>query len=96
MELKFEWDEAKAIFNKQRHQVSFEEAKTVFNDPFLQTFPDPDHSQGEDRYLSIGQSATGAICIVIHTDRQAVIRLISCRKATRKERKDYEQGQFST
>jgi uncharacterized DUF497 family protein len=95
MELNFEWDEAKAATNLQRHQISFEEAKTVFNDPFLQTFPDPDHSEDEERYLSIGQSAAGTICIVIHTERQAIIRLISCRKATRKERNDYAQGNFS-
>lgn len=95
MKLNFEWDEAKAAINLQRHQISFEEAKTVFYDPFLQTFPDPNHSDDEHRYLSIGQSLTGRICVVIHTEQQTSIRLISCRKATRKERNDYEQGNFS-
>ena len=94
MQLTFEWDEEKAKENLKRHKVSFEEAKTIFNDPFLLTFPDPDHSEGEERYLNIGQSATGKILIVIHTERQSCIRLISCRKTTKKERTSYEQGQY--
>ncbi len=93
MPLTFEWDKEKAKENLRRHKVSFEEAKTIFNDPFLLTFPDPDHSEGEERYLNIGQSATGTTLIVIHTERQSRIRLISCRKATKKERKSYEHEQ---
>ena len=55
MALKFEWDDVKASANLRKPQVSFEESKTVFNDPFLMTFPDPDHSDGEQRYFSVGQ-----------------------------------------
>ncbi len=96
MAMIFEWDNAKARINLQRHQIDFEEAKTVFNDPFLLTFSDTEHSEGEYRYLSIGHSATGKTVVVSHTEREAVIRIISCRKATRKERKAYEEGKFST
>lgn len=92
MELTFEWDEEKAKQNLKKHKVSFEEAKTVFNDPFLLTFPDPDHSEGEERYLNIGQSSRDRVLIVIHTERKDNIRLISCRKATSNERKAYEEG----
>jgi len=92
MQLTFEWDEEKAKENLRQHKVSFEEAKTVFNDPFLLTFSDPDHSEGERRYLNIGQSLTGRTLIVIHTEHQPTIRIISCRKTTPKERKAYEEG----
>ena len=94
MAMTFEWDEVKARLNLQRHQIDFEEAKTVFNDPFLLTFPDIDHSEGEYRYLSIGHSASGRTLVVIHTEQQMVIRIISCRNATRKERRAYEEGDF--
>ena len=95
MAMTFEWDERKAHINLQRHQINFEEAKTVFNDPFLMTFPDRDHSDGEYRYLSIGHAASGRTLVVIHTDRQSAIRIISCREAIRKEKKAYEEGDFS-
>ncbi len=94
MAMTFEWDEVKAHINIHRHQIDFDEAKTVFNDPFLLTFPDADHSVGEYRYLSIGLSASARTLVVIHTEQQSVIRIISCRKATRKERKAYEEGNF--
>jgi uncharacterized DUF497 family protein len=94
MELTFEWDEEKAKKNLRRHEVSFEEAKTVFNDPFLWTFPDPDHSDIEQRYINIGCSSTGQVLIVVHTERRANIRIISCRKATASERRAYEEGDF--
>ena len=92
MAMKFKWDAVKARMNIQRHQIDFEEAKTVFNDPFLLTFPDADHSEGEYRYLSLGQSVYARTLVVIHTEQRSVIRIISCRKATRKERKTYEEG----
>jgi len=98
MELLFEWDENKAKENLKKHKVSFEEAKTVFNDPFLITFPDNEHSEMEDRFISIGASAASKILLVVHTEREAtedllIIRLISCRKATALERKTYEEGE---
>jgi uncharacterized DUF497 family protein len=77
MELSFDWDEVKANTNLKQHRVSFEEAKTIFNDPLLLTFSDFEHSNGEQRQLSIGQSARGWVLIVVHTDRGKNIRLIS-------------------
>jgi hypothetical protein len=94
MALGFEWDEKKAIANRRKHKVSFEEATTVFDDPFLATFPDAEHSGDERRYISIGASSRGRILVVVHTDRGANIRIISCRKATPSERKEYEEGEF--
>ena len=96
MELIFEWNANKARANLRKHQVSFEEAKTLFNDPFLITFPDEFHSDSEGRYISIGYSTRGRILLVVHTEYQepeetVVIRIISCRKATASERKVYEE-----
>ena len=94
MELTFEWNEEKDKENFKKHKVSFKEAKTVFNDPFLMTFPDPEHSISEQRYLNIGISSKGWVLIVIHTEREGSIRIISCRKATKNERRVYEEGSF--
>lgn len=92
MELKFEWDEDKAQENFNKHGVRFEEGKTIFGDPFLWTFPDPEHSDFEQRYLDIGYSSKGRILVVCHTERDRNIRLVSCRKATATERRAYEEG----
>lgn len=94
MDLKFEWDDEKAKKNLRNHQISFEEAKSVFKNPFLTTFPDPKHSIGEPRYLNIGLSTGGRVLVVVRTDRDEKIRIISCRKATTSERRDYEEGNF--
>ena len=90
MELGFEWDEAKSRENWRKHRVSFEDAKTVFNDPLLLTFPDEEHSSDENRAISIGLSARHNLLLVVHTDRQKNIRIISARKATARERAIYE------
>ncbi len=90
MRQEFEWDENKAIANLRKHKVGFDEASTVFNDPFAITIPDPDHSIGEHRYLTLGESVNGKLLVVSHTNRQDKIRIISCRKATTSERKKYE------
>jgi uncharacterized protein len=92
MELSFDWDERKAAENYRKHKVSFEEAVTVFSDPFSVIINDPDHSRGEQRYVDIGASEEGHILVVSYADRGGRIRLISCRKATRKERRQYEEG----
>ena len=76
MDLAFEWDARKARANLKKHGVSFEEAKTVFNDPLTLTFPDVDHSNGEQRYLSIGLSARGRVLVVVHAERDQNTRLI--------------------
>ncbi len=89
--MQFEWDEPKAAENLKKHKVAFEEAVTVFVDPLSSTFPDPGHSVEEDRFIIIGTSDRGRAIIVSHTDREDRIRIISARKATRRERKAYEE-----
>jgi uncharacterized DUF497 family protein len=90
--MKFEWDENKAAKNLSKHGVSFQEAKTVFNDPLYIDFYDPDHSIDEQRYLIVGESNKGRLLIVSYTERKDSIRLISARLVTRTEREAYEQG----
>lgn len=94
MELIFEWDAHKARINLKKHRVSFEEAKTVFNDPLLLTYPDDLHSEIEQRYLSLGYSSQQRLLLVVHTEQETeeslLIRIISSRKATSMERKAYE------
>jgi len=92
MKLILEWDEVKAKANFKKHKVSFEEGKSVFNDPLLFTFPDKDHSTEEERYINMGLSASGRIIILTHTERQGKIRIISCRRAMASERRFYEEG----
>jgi uncharacterized protein len=94
MERDYEWDTDKAESNRRKHGVSFEEAETVFDDELLETFPDTRHSDDEERYISIGVSKDGRLLIVIHTDRDEVVRIISCREATTAERRAYERGDF--
>lgn len=91
MDFLFEWDEMKARQNARRHGVTFAEAVSVFSDLYLVTFPDDEHSDIEDRLISIGRSDRGRILLVVHTDRGDAIRLISCRKATTTERTTYGQ-----
>ncbi len=92
MKLTFEWDEVKARGNIRKHKVSFDEGKTIFNDPFLLTFPDVDSSESEERFINIGLSAKDRVLVLIHTEKQGKIRIISCRKATTHERRYYEEG----
>ncbi len=88
----FEWDVNKAAVNLVKHGVSFDEAKTVFDDPLYVDFYDPDHSDSEHRYIIIGMSQQGRLLLIAYTERGDVTRLISAREATRMERKTYEQG----
>jgi uncharacterized DUF497 family protein len=88
----FEWDEDKARANLRKHGIGFDEAITVFLDPFSATIADPDHSTGEQRYVDIGSSERDRVLVVVYTERGARIRIISCRKATPAERKAYEEG----
>ncbi|MGH7233059.1 MAG: BrnT family toxin [Nitrospiraceae bacterium] len=92
MKLSFEWDERKARANLKKHKVGFDEATTVFTDPFSITIHDPDHSGHEQRYIDIGSSDKGRVLVVVYTERGSIIRLVSCRKATPSERKRYEKG----
>jgi hypothetical protein len=92
MSLSFEWDEGKASANLAKHGVSFSEASTVFADPLSRTIPDPLHSDDEGRFIIVGESAAGRALVVVHTHRGESVRIISARKATPRERKDYERG----
>ncbi|MBN2316854.1 MAG: BrnT family toxin [Sedimentisphaerales bacterium] len=91
MKLRFEWDAEKAKANLKKHRISFDEATTVFLDPFSITIPDPDHSMEEQRFIDIGSSDKGRVLVVIYTERGSNIRIISCRKATPSERTLYEE-----
>jgi uncharacterized DUF497 family protein len=91
MELRFEWDAAKDALNREKHGVSFEEASTVFGDPLSVTIDDPDHSEDEFRFVTFGVSVHNRLIVVIHTDRDEIVRLISARIATPKERRTYER-----
>jgi uncharacterized protein len=88
--VQFEWDPAKAFENVSNHGVECAEAMTVFGDPLEVVIPDPDHSIGERRFLSVGLSSAGRLLVVAYTERQQRIRLISAREATARERKTYE------
>ncbi len=88
--MKFEWDIDKAEKNEKKHGISFQEALTVFRDTLSLTYPDMDHSVDEDRYLIIGLSSFGNVLVISHTFRNDNIRIISARKATKKEKYFYE------
>ena len=92
MSYEFEWDARKADANLRKHDVSFNEASTVFADPLAMLMPDPDHSVGEERHLVLGTSSGGRLLVVSHAERPPRTRLISARPATRNERHQYEQG----
>ena len=92
MYLYFDWNEEKANRNWRNHKVSFKEATTVFNDPLSITIGDPEHSIQENRYIDIGRSSRGRVLVVVYTEKEKVIRIISSRLATRKEREEYEEG----
>jgi len=92
-ELRFEWDPKKDAANRRKHGVSFDEASTVFSDERALLIEDPDHSEDEERFILLGLSASLRTLVVCHCYREAesVIRLISARKATRKERSEYSR-----
>jgi uncharacterized DUF497 family protein len=91
----YEWDPGKAKQNQLKHNLSFEEAATVFLDPLAVTYSDPEHSEEEQREITIGHSATHRVIFVSHCQRGDRIRIISARRATRKERKQYEETIYS-
>jgi uncharacterized DUF497 family protein len=88
----FHWDPIKARANARKHGVTFSEAATVFLDPAAMTYWDPDHSDLEDREITIGLSSTGRVLFVAHAPREDGLRLISARRATRREQEQYEEG----
>ena len=91
MALTFEWDSRKARSNLAKHGVGFEEASTIFGDPLSLTILDPEHSLSEERYITMGRAFTGKLLVVVHTERGDNIRIISARRASRRERKFYEK-----
>ena len=91
--MRFEWDPAKAKRNVELHGVTFEEATTVFGDPFAATIYDPEHSHGEHRFVTIGKSDSQGLLVVVHVERGDAIRIISARQASRREKKKYEAGE---
>ena len=91
MALEFEWDPVKAELNLKEHGVSFDEATTIFRDTLSITISDPDHSDYEDRFIDIGMSHRMQLLVVSYTERKDKIRIISVRRATRAERKNYEE-----
>jgi uncharacterized protein len=91
IEMNFEWDPRKDAANQRKHDVGFREATTVFGDPLAATFPDIEHSVSEHRLLTIGISIHGRVLVVVHTERQDAIRIISARPATPRERRFYEE-----
>ncbi|MCX7408885.1 MAG: BrnT family toxin [Planctomycetales bacterium] len=92
MGITFEWDEEKAQINLKKHGVSFEEAGSVFASRLSLTIADPLHSDEEDRFVTLGESSSGRLLVVVSTDRGETVRIISARVATRRERKNYEEG----
>ncbi len=92
MKYNFQWDLQKAKSNLQKHNVSFEEATSVFDDMLSSTITDPSHSIGENRFIQIGLSNTDKIRVVVFTDRNDIIRIINARIATKQEVKTYEEG----
>lgn len=89
--MNFEWDPVKARGNRRKHRVTFQEAASVFGDPLAITFPDPDHSLSEQRFVTVGISGAGRVLVVAHSDRGENIRIISARETTRGERNQYEE-----
>lgn len=87
----FEWDPEKAEANLSKHGVSFAEAVTAFGDPLSMNMPDPDHSEGEQRFIVLGMSDRYRLLVVSYTERPPRTRVISARLATRHEREQYEE-----
>ena len=90
--IKFEWNSRKAKSNETKHRVSFEEAQSIFFDEYAQQFYDSENSDDEDRFFMLGKSIKSRVLVVVHCEREAgeIIRIISARKATSKERKFYQ------
>jgi uncharacterized DUF497 family protein len=89
---RFEWYGPKAAANRAKHKVTFEEASTVFGDPLGRIADDPRHSEGDERFVLLGESDKARLLVEMFTERDEVIHLISARKATRRERREYEKG----
>ncbi|HEX8267232.1 MAG TPA: BrnT family toxin [Pyrinomonadaceae bacterium] len=92
--MEFDWDAEKEESNLKKHGVTFDEARTVFDDLFYVDLYDPAHSENEHRFLIVGESNQKRLLIVSYTERNEKVRIISARELTPKERRNYEQGRF--
>lgn len=97
MRIDFDWDPAKAASNAVKHGVAFAEAMTLFRDPLARSLFDNDHSAGEERWITLGLASTGNLLVVVHTwadidADHAAVRIISARRPTRKEVRQYREG----
>lgn len=92
--MKFDWDDNKAARNENKHGVTFQEAATVFDDPYFVVLTDDDHSFDELRYWIIGESILGRVLLVVYTERGELARIISAREATKGEKEAYEEEKF--
>src|SRR5438105_148 len=98
MRIDFDWDPAKAASNTAKHDVTFEQAMTVFRDPLARSILDPDHGAAEERWVTLGETAGGHLLVVVHTwndidpDR-AVVRIISARRPTANEARQYREAE---
>ena len=90
--MRFEWDKEKEKGNRQKHGISFDEASSVFYDPLSATFDDPDHSIGEERFITIGYSTQNRLLVISYTEKRNKIRIISAREATAREKKRHEKN----
>jgi uncharacterized protein len=88
-----EWDPTNAASNRRKHRVDFTEALTALEDPLSTTYPDPEHSREERRFVTIGASGKGRVLVVAHADRRAAVRIISARRATPREPRFYEEAE---
>lgn len=94
---RFAWDPNKAVANRRKHGIGFEQAATVFSDSLALSIYDQEHSEDEERWITLGQSSTGILLVVTHTyqeysETEAAIRIISARPATKHEQRDYEKN----
>jgi len=91
--MNFEWNEAKNKVNREKHGIWFEEARSVFADDLARVFYDPEHSEDEERFIVIGMSSSSRLLMVVHCYREegVIVRIISARKSTKKERLEYEE-----
>lgn len=92
MSLDFDWNERKGYENLRKHRVSFAEAMTAFSDPLSVTVPDPLHSLGEQRFVTLGISSRRRLLVVVHADLEEAVRIISARLTTPRERNEHEEG----
>lgn len=97
MRIDFDWDAAKAANNVAKHGITFEEAMSVFRDPLALTLFDPDHGAGEERWITLGETAAGNLLVIVHTwaengPDEAAVRIISARRPTRNEARQYREG----